>query len=220
MKKSLILIIFLLLASVAYANDDFDCSTLGISLDKCSNLDGVFKAEFSVLGTKAPGSYGKVIDIIKGIEYTLDTEKQYKTFNGDIVARGTLPEGYKLTSSGGNNYVLEANMGDNVVKSLRVAYTKDDLYEYTFEMERCYMEASDLKINMYGFKMCEVLKYVEPAEEAKVEDNKATAKVVAEVPKTEEKNNVIYYVLGGIIVLVVAGFFIFRKKRNTNSFGN
>ena len=216
MKKSLIFVVLVLLSAAVYADgDDFDCKTLGITIDKCYTQDGIFHAEFSVLGTKAPGSYEKIIDIIDGIEYTVDTEKQYKTINGDIVARGILPEGYKLTNPGGNNYLLEANMGDNTVKSLRVAYTKDDLYEYTHEMEYCYLEASRTTgIKMYGFKTCDVRASTAKAADNAVQENKITAKAVEDVAPAEEKSNILYYAIGGVILLAVVLIFVFGKKKN------
>ena len=215
MKKSLIFVVLVLLSAAVYADgDDFDCKTLGITIDKCYTQDGIFHAEFSVLGTKAPGSYEKIIDIIDGIEYTVDTEKQYKTINGDIVARGILPEGYKLTNPNRNNYLLEADMGDNTVKSLRVAYTKYDLYEYTHEMERCYMEASELGVKMYGFKVCDVLASAAKAADNAVQENKITAKAVENVEPAEEKSNILYYAIGGVILLAVVLIFVFGKKKN------
>lgn len=216
MKKTVFILILLLLAGSVYASDpDFDCKTLGITLDKCYSQDGIFKAEFMVKGAKAPASYDKVINIIKGVDYTLDTNKQYKTINGDIVARGTLPYNYKLNNIVGDRYSLEADMGDNIVKSLRIAYTKDDLYEYTFEIDYCYLKASNLKIDVYGFKMCDVLSSAKP-----VEENKITGKVVEPViEKQDEKSNAVWYALGGVLVLGLIILGVILKKRNKSKIG-
>lgn len=208
MKKLLILLILLLIPIVYAVEPEFDCKTLGITLDKCYTQDGIFKAEFSIKGTKTPESHNKVIDIIRGIEYTVDTNQKYKTINGDVVDRGTLPADYKLTNTAGDNYLLEADIGNNSVNSLRIAYTKDDLYEYTHEMEYCYIIAQEKAIIMYGFKTCDILTSTKP-----VETNKVTAQVTKEV-ETPEKSNTVYYIVGGVLAGLIIGLFFVLRKRN------
>lgn len=217
MRKLVLLIIAaLFVISNANANDpDFDCRTLGITLYHCYNDNGILKAEFSVKGTKEPASYDKVIDIIKGIDYTLEATEKYESANGDFGVRTGLPKDYKITNIGGDRYKLEANMGSNIVKNMRVAYTKDDLYEYTFEIDYCYLKANNFDIDMYGYEKCEVTQATQASKEP-VAENKVTSKAVAPVQKEESSN--LPYIIGGSVLfaIIVAGVFIFKRKSAKN----
>lgn len=182
----------------------FSCQLLDIRVNSCSNENGIFKTELTVKGLKPSDlASAKVIDLIDGLDYTFSAEKPYEDINGNIMAGGSLPKNYKMTELGDDKYLFEAEMGENIVNSLRVAYTRKDSYKYIFELDECYSRASKLNGNLYGFRMCEVLNSAEIIDEGTVKN--------VEVP-VEEKNNFGYYFLVGILVLIIL-YLIFRKKK-------
>lgn len=193
----------------------FSCELLDINLDKCYNENGIFKAEFSFVGgPKEEYPKAKMIDIIKGIDYTLDTEKAYEDIKGNYMLRGSLPKNYKLTNLGNDKYKIEAEMKDNLVKSLRIAFTKDDYYEYTFEIDSCYATVSELKGNLYDFKRCETLSSTEGGAESQI-TGQAVTEIVQEGKKESSKFN--YIILAVIIIILsIITFFIFKKKKSVN----
>jgi len=193
----------------------FSCRLLDVSIDKCYNKDGKFVAEYTIQGLKPSNlKNAKVIDILDGVDYTIEATETYEDINNNIIRKGSLPRNYKLKEIGPNKYSLEAFFFDNEVKAFRVAFTERSDYRYHYDLHGCYTRETegDLLNHLSAYEKCEVL---ESTDELPI-----TGQAVKEGGNLAVRENslLIAVIIGLALIAVLIIVLIVKIKRVSSSF--
>ncbi len=85
----------------------FSCERLGIKINDCmTSKRGDFNANLEIYGMEQ--SENAMLDPLKVIDYTLETQILYKDVNGYTSKKGSLPLGEVIKKTGENKYSVEA----------------------------------------------------------------------------------------------------------------
>ncbi|MDP2907187.1 MAG: hypothetical protein Q8O03_04565 [Nanoarchaeota archaeon] len=101
----------------------FSCERLGIKINDCTTSKrGDFNANLEIYGMEQ--SENAMLDPLKVVEYTLETQILYKDINGYTSKKGSLPLGATIKKTGDNKYSIEAQFDKYTTNHARNMWVK------------------------------------------------------------------------------------------------
>lgn len=178
----------------------YNCELFNITIEQCYTKDNEFTA-YLYLGGSVPSENIDIIklDPKKDFDYYFKAESSFEDTNNNIAKTGALPLNSEITYLGMDRYLLKAPMSDNVILSLKVAYSPANMGECP-----------------ENFNIPDALKY--DATYCEIEEKPITAitgEAVKEIPEVK-KDYTPFYIIGGCILvgLLIIAFIVKKVKNN------